>query len=211
MRAVPWRLSVKESSRRPAEGSFSPASAFAGSTPSRRIGAALPRMNGAPKRSGRISSGPLRPVGLQCGQTRGSVVLLAPERQSAVGWPVGDAPAGLFGRARSHGRPRSDWPRKGAPRRGRLPAAPRHPRRRPHPPARHRCRVRCRRRTRPVAGCAAAPTGADPPRSPPGTPRRIRSSLRPPGLARRRTGIRRRAPKGCVQTASPTAFARTPD
>ena len=71
MRAVPWRLSVKESSRRPAEGSFSPASAFAGSTPSRRIGAALPRMNGAPNRSGRISSGPLRPVGLQCGQTRG--------------------------------------------------------------------------------------------------------------------------------------------
>ena len=71
MRAVPWRLSVKESSRRPAEGKLTPASAFAGSTPSRRIGAALPRMNGAPNRSGRISSGPLRPVGLQCGQTSG--------------------------------------------------------------------------------------------------------------------------------------------
>ena len=28
-------------------------------------------MNGAPKRSGRINSGPLRPVGLQCGQTCG--------------------------------------------------------------------------------------------------------------------------------------------
>ena len=95
MRAVPWRLSVKESSRRPAEGSLSPASAFAGSTPSRRIGAALPRMNGAPNRSGRISSGPLRPVGLQCGQSARAVVLLAPERQSVVGWPVGDAPAGF--------------------------------------------------------------------------------------------------------------------
>jgi hypothetical protein len=70
MRAVPWRLSVKESSRRPEEGSLTPSSTFAGSTPSRRIGATLPRMNGAPKRSGRISSGPLRPVGLQCGQTR---------------------------------------------------------------------------------------------------------------------------------------------
>jgi adenine-specific DNA-methyltransferase len=41
MRAVPWRLSVKESSWRPAEGSFSPASAFAASTPSRRIGDSL--------------------------------------------------------------------------------------------------------------------------------------------------------------------------
>ena len=95
MRAVPWRLSVKESSRRPAEGSFSPASAFAGSTPSRRIGAALPRMNGAPNRSGRINSGPLTSRWAAVRTDARSVVLLAPERQSAVGWPVGDAPAGL--------------------------------------------------------------------------------------------------------------------
>ena len=208
MRAVPWRLSVKESSRRPAEGSFSARLGFS------RLHALEEDRRRVAKNERRAEAerpdqlGTFAPRRAAVRADARAVVLLAPERPVRRRLARRRRASRLFGRARSRGRPAVGLAAKRRSQTGTfsLPVSPHRPRRRPHPRPGHRSRVRCRRRTRRVAGCAAAPTGAGLPRSPPGTPRRIQSSLRPPGLALRRTGIRRRVRTGCVQRASPTAL-----
>src|SRR5690606_13966597 len=76
----------KESSRRPPLGSRISPDPLTGSTPSRRIGAALPTIKGAPNRSGLScpTSLPVCPPCLQCGQ---DLVVESNSSQSSVSPP----------------------------------------------------------------------------------------------------------------------------